>query len=181
MRRAAIRHGDPTTTGGFVTAFSSTIHDDGKKVALTGDEATCGICKGVHKIYGTGRGMSELGRVVVLDGDRVLCPCEQNRVIVGANPGIHLESSNDHAGAQRHTAPTSEPARHCPPSDVPDEQVRVSHQGVALHDIPYFIQTASGRTFEGRASANGLLPRVINESAYRVYWGDEALAKQAGS
>ena len=47
MRKAAVRHGDPTTTGGFVLAYSSTLHDDGKKIALSGDEATCGICK-VH-------------------------------------------------------------------------------------------------------------------------------------
>ena len=51
MRKAAVRHGDPTTTRGFVMAYSSTIHDDGKRVALSGDEATCGNCKGVFKIF----------------------------------------------------------------------------------------------------------------------------------
>ncbi|WP_341844977.1 PAAR domain-containing protein [Caballeronia fortuita] len=55
MRKAAIRDGDPTTTGGLVIAFSSTISDDGRKVALSDDEATCGNCKGVHKIHGTGK------------------------------------------------------------------------------------------------------------------------------
>ncbi|WP_087649476.1 PAAR domain-containing protein [Caballeronia choica] len=88
MRRAAVRHGDPTTTGGFVIACSSTIHDDGKKVALSGDEATCGNCKGAYKIFGTGQEISEKGRAVVLDSDSVLCPCGKNRVIVGSNPGI---------------------------------------------------------------------------------------------
>ena len=57
MRKAAVWHGDPTTTGGFVMAFSSTIHDDKKKVALSGDDATCGNCKGVFKIFGTGEGI----------------------------------------------------------------------------------------------------------------------------
>ncbi|SDG64929.1 PAAR domain-containing protein [Paraburkholderia phenazinium] len=99
MRKAAVRHGDPTTTRGFFMAYSSAIHDDGKKVALSGDEATCGNCKGVFKIFGTGQGMSEKGRVVVVDGDQVLCPCKKNRVIVGSNPGIFLNTRNEGAGA----------------------------------------------------------------------------------
>jgi hypothetical protein len=90
MRKAAVRHGDPTTTSGFVVACSSTIHENGRKVALSGDEATCGNCKGAYKIFGTGKGMSEKSRDVVIDGDLVLCPCNKNRVIVGDNPGIFL-------------------------------------------------------------------------------------------
>src|ERR1700761_1292026 len=90
MRKAAVRHGDPTTTRGFVMAYSSTIHDCGKKVALSGDEATCGNCKGMYKIFGTGKGMSEKGRDVVVEGDLVLCPCQKNRVMVGSNPGVFL-------------------------------------------------------------------------------------------
>src|SRR5271156_2086059 len=104
MRKAAVRHGDPTTTRGFVIAYSSTIHDDGKKVALSGDEATCGNCKGVFKIFGTGQGMSEKGRVVVVDGDQVLCPCKKNRVIAGSNPGIFLNITDEAATASSATA-----------------------------------------------------------------------------
>ncbi|MFC0402921.1 PAAR domain-containing protein [Paraburkholderia rhizosphaerae] len=91
MRKAAIRNGDPTTTGGFVIAHSSTIHDNNEKIALSGDEATCGNCKGAHKIFGTGKGMSEGTRDVVIDGDRVLCPCGRNRVMVGINPGVWID------------------------------------------------------------------------------------------
>lgn len=69
-------------------AYSSTIHDHGKKIALSGDQATCGNCKGAWKIYGTGTKMSDKGRAAVLDGDRVLCPCGKNRVIVGSNPSV---------------------------------------------------------------------------------------------
>lgn len=107
MRKAAVRHGDPTTTRGFVMAYSSTIHDDGKKVALSGDEATCGNCKGAYRIFGTGKGMGEKGRVVVLDGDRVLCPCGKNRVIVGSNPGIWITTSDGSAGASSAAAAIS--------------------------------------------------------------------------
>jgi hypothetical protein len=100
MRKAAVRHGDPTTTRGFVMAYSSTFHDDGKKIALSGDEATCGNCKGAFKIYGTGKGISEKGRDAVLDGDPVLCPCGKNRVIVGDNPGVFLTTNEGSAVAK---------------------------------------------------------------------------------
>nr|WP_269510870.1 PAAR domain-containing protein [Burkholderia sp. IMCC1007] len=95
VRKAAIRHGDPTTTGGVVFAYLSTIYDDGKHVALSGDEATCGNCDGTFKILGTGKGMSEKGRNVVVEGDLVLCPCKTNRVLVGPGPGIFLTSSEE--------------------------------------------------------------------------------------
>jgi len=100
MRKAAVRHADPTTTGGFVMAYSSTFHDDGKKIALSGDETTCGNCKGAFKIYGTGKGISEKGRDAVLDGDPVLCPCGKNWVIVGKNPGIFLTTDEGSAVAR---------------------------------------------------------------------------------
>ncbi|WP_230684369.1 PAAR domain-containing protein [Burkholderia cepacia] len=107
VRKAAIRHGDPTTTRGIVFAYSSTIYDDRKHVALSGDEATCGNCEGTFKIFGTGKGMSEKGRDVVVEGDLVLCPCKRNRVLVGRNPGIFLETRNDGVPPVAHAAPSS--------------------------------------------------------------------------
>ncbi|MFP3663349.1 PAAR domain-containing protein, partial [Burkholderia sp. SIMBA_043] len=58
MRRTAVRDGDPTTTGGFVIAVTSTMFDNGKHVAIDGDEATCGDCKGTFKIFGSAQRMS---------------------------------------------------------------------------------------------------------------------------
>ncbi|CAN7200538.1 PAAR domain-containing protein [Trinickia sp. LjRoot230] len=175
MRKAAIRHGDPTTTGGLVMAFSSTIHDEGKKVALSGDEASCGNCKGAFKIFGTGRGMSEKGRDVVVDGDLVLCPCKKNRVIVGRNPGIFLETRTEAAGAGSGGAPMQAGDR------IYDEQVAVA-SSAALEGYPYLIEAIDGRTIAGRLDSNGRLPRVYSDAsgAYSVHWGDEALAKQEG-
>jgi hypothetical protein len=99
MRKAAVRDGDPTTTGGIVTASSTSIRDKGgKKVALDGDEASCGNCEGTYKIFGTGKGLSRKARNVVVDDDQVLCPCGKNRVIVGDNPGIFLKAASS-AGA----------------------------------------------------------------------------------
>jgi uncharacterized protein (DUF2345 family) len=181
MRRAAVRHGDPTTTGGFVIACSSTIHDDGKKVALSGDEATCGNCKGAYKIFGTGQEISEKGRAVVLDGDSVLCPCGKNRVIVGSNPGIFVEAGGGSSVARK--APTDPAlASCCGSASKFDEQVRATVSGIALEGYPYFIETPDGRTFSGQTDRNGRLPRIVTNGAHEftVHWGDAALAKQDG-
>ncbi|WP_082741979.1 MULTISPECIES: PAAR domain-containing protein [unclassified Burkholderia] len=93
MRKAAVRDGDPTTTRGSVIAHASSIYDGRKKVALDGEKATCGTCKGAFKIVATGKGISDKGRNVAVDGDIVMCPCGDNRVLVGSNPGIFLRSS----------------------------------------------------------------------------------------
>ncbi|WP_322014325.1 PAAR domain-containing protein [Paraburkholderia sp. J12] len=83
MSRALVRNGDPTTTGGVVIATTSSRCDGGKPLALDGEEATCGKCKGIFKIFGTCTKVTWQGRASVFDGDLVLCPCGQNRVIAG--------------------------------------------------------------------------------------------------
>ncbi|MEQ5839902.1 PAAR domain-containing protein [Paraburkholderia acidicola] len=176
MRKAAIRHGDPTTTGGFVMVFSSSIYDHGTKVALNGDEATCGNCKGTFKILGTGKGMSEKGRVVVVDGDLVLCPCKKNRVVIGSNPGIFLETSGGAAVASSVTSSTQKDESNY------DEEVRAIAPVAMLRGYPYAIETADGEVVSGRLDNGGRLPRVFTDASedYTVYWGDEALAMTDG-
>ncbi|MBN3833646.1 PAAR domain-containing protein [Burkholderia sp. Ac-20344] len=159
MIKAAIRDNDPTTTRGFVIAISSTIYDNGKRVALSGDEATCGNCDGTFEIIGSGEGISENGRNVVVDGDRVTCPCKRNRVIVGTNPGIFLESSDG-------TPPVESGALHqhstTPTQTIHDEQIRLidrfSRQPLA--NIRYRITDSSGQLVEGRTDGHGLTRRV---------------------
>ncbi|MGH8781816.1 PAAR domain-containing protein [Paraburkholderia sp.] len=177
MRKAAIRHGDPTTTGGVVIALSSTIHDGTRKVALSGDLATCRNCKGTFRIFGTGKGMSEKGRDVVIDGDRVLCPCGKNRVIVGSNPGIFLEGGGGLEGSGGVVASTQSDRQPY------DEQVRVVAPGAVLEGYPYVIENAGTRIASGHLDKSGRLPRVYTDSCedYTVHWGDEALAKQDGA
>jgi uncharacterized Zn-binding protein involved in type VI secretion len=97
MRVALVRHGDTTTTGGFVMAFKSGMHDHGKKIAISGDRATCGTCKGNYPIHGTGKGVSDRGVLSIVDGDGVLCPCGKNRVIASMNAGCHLERKTEAA------------------------------------------------------------------------------------
>ncbi|WP_087086962.1 PAAR domain-containing protein [Caballeronia catudaia] len=168
MYKAAIRHGDPTTTGGFVIAYSSTIHDDGRQVALSGDEATCGNCKGAHKIFGTGDGMTEKTRSVVIEGDRVLCPCGENRVIVGSNPGIFLEVDS---GRPQSTgaAPFASSAA---PASVFDQQVilRSRSTGKPLAGVRFRARSASGRIFEGVTDSSGRTERIKTNAAESLHF-----------
>lgn len=92
MNGFMIRDGDPTTTGGRVVACTSTMFEDGKRLALHGDKATCGNCKGAFHIVGSGTDCTEDGRAAVLHGDPVLCPCGKNKVLTGANAGCYVES-----------------------------------------------------------------------------------------
>jgi uncharacterized Zn-binding protein involved in type VI secretion len=182
MRKAAVRDGDPTTTGGRVIGSSTGYTDHGKKLALDGDVATCSNCKGTHRIFGTGKGISDRGRNVVVDGDSVLCPCGRNRAIVGTNPGYFL-NSNLGSPSAGNAATAIESASFCLVPGKFDEQVRVAATGAALKDYPYFIKTADGQTSYGRTDVDGNLPRIEAQEAidYTVYWGDAALAKQDGN
>lgn len=181
MRKAAVRDGDATTTGGRVIGSSTGYTDHGKKLALDGDVATCSNCKGTHRIFGTGKGISDKGRNVVVDDDSVLCPCGKNRVIVGSNPGYFLNSDVGSPSASN-AAAAIESASSSLVTGTVDERVHASALGVALKDYPYFIKTADGRTSYGRTDADGNLPRIETQEAndYTVYWGDAALAKQQG-
>ena len=87
MRKTSACDGDATTTGGHVVATVSTMFDDGRRIALDHEMATCGKCPGEYPIQGTGTAMNENGRACVLDGDLVLCPCGNNHVKAGANAG----------------------------------------------------------------------------------------------
>ncbi len=154
MRKAAVRDGDSTTTGGRVIGSSTGYTDRGTRLALDGDVATCSNCKGTHRIFGTGKGIFDRGRKVVVDGDSVLCPCGKNRVIVGRNPGYFLNS--DHGSARASNAATEiESASSSLATGTFDEQIRAAAPGVTLKDYPYFIKTTDGRTSYGRTDADG--------------------------
>ncbi|MFT0172783.1 hypothetical protein ACLKMY_27900 [Paraburkholderia mimosarum] len=62
-----------------------------------------------------------------------------------------------------------------------DEQVCVVVARASVAGYPYYIETDSGDAYSGRVESSGLLPRIATSEAerYTVYWGDEALAKQA--
>jgi len=202
MYKAAARHGDPTTTGGYVIACSSSIYDHNKRVALSGDMATCGNCEGAHRIIGTCSRAFEKGRNVVLDGDLVACPCGKNRIMVGSNPRMLFEITRDSAArASVDSFQSAQGAALKEHPDLPvdvkpvaassmaymtaqrfDEQVQVA--GVAgLAGYPYFIEAPDGKTLFGRVDDFGRLPRIYTEltERYIIYWGEDALEKQAGA
>lgn len=167
MRKSAVRHDDSTTTRGSVIALSSSIHDDGKQIALNGDDATCGNCKGLWKIRGTGEGMSDDERCVVVDGDLVLCPCGKNRVVAGEDAGVFLDCED--------TASASSP-RGCAESittacDVAyDEQFRLVDKDTRqpLLGIRYRMTTSSGRVVTGTTDAAGYTERIVTEGPHEL-------------
>lgn len=169
MRKAAVRNGDPTTTRGFVIAHSSTIFDDGRQVALSGDEATCGNCKGVFKIFGTGDSMTEKTRSVVVEGDRVLCPCGKNKVFVGSNPGIFLEVDS---GNSAQSSGAASFASSSALASVFDQQVilRSRSTGKPLAGVRYRARSASGRIFEGMTDTSGRTERIKTNAAESLHF-----------
>ncbi|MFM0321925.1 PAAR domain-containing protein [Caballeronia glebae] len=168
MRKAAIREGDPTTTGGIVIAGSSTIRDDRRRVALSDDEATCGNCKGKYKIHGTGRGIKEKGRCAVVDNDVVLCPCKQNRVLIGKNPGIFLKSGVDSGNARGTSALPLASA--LPAASVFDEEyvLRDRTSGRPLASVPYRLVSSNGVIVEGVTDQAGRTQRIKTSAAEKI-------------
>lgn len=157
-RKAVVRNGDPTTTRGFVIAHSSTMFDHGKHIALSEDRATCGICEGDFSIVGTGKGMSERGRNVVVDGDSVLCPCGKNRVMAGGDSSILLERGLDsnRTPFSAHAASTT--------GVTYDEQFQLVDQstGRPLTNVRYRItsDSAPGSAITGATDMEGRTRRV---------------------
>jgi uncharacterized Zn-binding protein involved in type VI secretion len=178
MRKALVVQGSPTTTGGVVTGGSAThMTDHGRSFALHGDEATCGTCKGTFRISGTATRRCYRGKPGVIEGDLVLCPCGQNRVMASPNPGCFYWTDESvagvNSGADAAIASSVVDA-------IYDEQVRVAAAGMTLEGYPYLIETPDGQMRVGRLDADGQLPRIdTGESRgdYTVYWGDEALAR----
>jgi uncharacterized Zn-binding protein involved in type VI secretion len=106
MFKAIATHGSPTTTRGLVIANLSSMFNEGKRIAVDGDLATCGNCGGAWPIIATGIHMTDGGRSTVLDGDKIACSCHENRVIVTTD-GMYYEAT---ARAARTPSPTTEPA-----------------------------------------------------------------------
>jgi len=180
MRKALVVQGSPTTTGGLVIGGSAThMADHGTPFALDGDEATCGKCEGVFRIVGTATRRCYRGQPGVVEGDPVLCPCGRNYVMASLNPGCFYWI-DDIAVAASSVASTIDNSWLA--TGIYDEQVRGITTLVNLEGYPYFVESPDGRTVSGRLDEDGRMPRVRADAAanYRVYWGDEALARQEG-
>jgi len=165
MRIPIVRHGDPTTTGGNVAAYSSTMHDNNKKLALHGDEATCGNCDGLWNIVGTGEGMGENGRLVVINGDHVACPCGSNRVIAGEDAGcfihvLHDRENTDAVDGAKVTRRSADQSAFDQSFVLRDEKTQKPLAGVL-----YMIVTEDGTSYEDRTDTQGRTISVCGNQA----------------
>lgn len=162
-------HGDDTTTRGKVIALSATFHDDGRKVALFGDPATCGNCKGLWNIVGTGESISEAGRLAVINGDRVLCPCGKNRVMASPTAGmfVHLDRGAGNTATRETQGSTGELLSH-------DEKFTLrGARGRALANTFYTVHLPTGGLVHSVTDGAGNTARYKTDGAYRlaVYLG----------
>jgi uncharacterized Zn-binding protein involved in type VI secretion len=94
MSKALVCEGYETTTGGRVIAKIATMFENGRRIALDRERATCGNCPGEHPIEATGIDMSENGRASVLDDDKVLCTCGKNHVKAPAHAGCFVSDAS---------------------------------------------------------------------------------------
>lgn len=170
MTKAAIRNKDSTTTGGFVIAQSSTIFDhNNERVALHGDHATCCNCKGSYPIYGTGQGMSEKGRNVVVEGDLVMCPCKKNRVLRGNSPGIFLHSDNGTPISAISVMQTNSYTENRGEPEGYDEQLRLlSSEGIPFAHLAYQVTLENGATHSGVTDAEGRTQRICTDEKLQI-------------
>jgi uncharacterized Zn-binding protein involved in type VI secretion len=161
MRIPVVKFGDPTTTGGEVLAFKARLHDKGKKLALDGEHATCGNCKGSWPMFGTGNGISNQGTQVVIDGDDVLCPCGENRVIASADARYFIHKHPDASKTSM-----AEPSRESPIVTQYDEQFTLLDEARRpLENVRYRIVVGGERVIAGLTDANGKIERVATPTA----------------
>jgi uncharacterized Zn-binding protein involved in type VI secretion len=159
-----VTHGD-TTTRGVVIAVASRMFEKGRRLALHGEEATCGNCKGSFKIVGTATRTRDNGRALVQHGDWVMCPCGKNRVLADSKMHYHNEGSVARApsAAMAGAAPmgsarvVNDVAKH-----VYDRTFVITNNqtGKPLPTIGYRLTLDNGQVVEGTTDERGVTQRV---------------------
>lgn len=163
-----VTHGDTTTTRGVVIAVTSRMFEKGRRLALNGDEATCGKCKGTFKIVGTATRMRDNGRVLVQHGDWVMCPCGKNRVLADSDMHYHDAGSSARAPASpiAVVAVTGAVLAGATTASQYDEQFQLlTKSGSPIPNAKYKIVSASGKVPTGTTDAQGKTPRVTTNAA----------------
>ena len=179
MRRHHITVGSLTTAGGVVVSGTHPFTINEANVALEGDKIACRSCKSTGYILCTGPRHPESfnGKPVALENDFCICGCNPPPRLIPSQSrrfqtleGAGLGAANNANAAQEGLSPRDDPY---------DEQAHLVHE--AIPGVPYYIETADGRTFSGRVDDSGLLPRINtrSEDEYVIYLGDEALAKMS--
>jgi uncharacterized Zn-binding protein involved in type VI secretion len=161
MYKKAVLDGDWTTTGGRVIAHhASDFIANGKRVAYAGSVASCGECKGNFPVIASYDGWTMLGEKMVLDQDRVACPCGKNRVIGSADDILieDVSSGSAHGYAETHTSSPSALSA----SEPFDERLLLLDATTAapLTHRAYRLISNTGRTVQGITDASGRTDRI---------------------
>lgn len=184
-----IRQGDTTSHGGTVLEGSPLDLCMGKPISYLGHKVHCPKCKGVFPIAEGVTTTSLYGRGVAVAGMKTSCGAvliasqfsDTVEWSTGAGRVAECSSSVAIAGAAAQLAPGALPenarATTLDASESYDEQPQLNADGI--DGVPYFVEIKDGRHLSGRATMEGILPRVetYNEEEYTVYWGDVALTK----
>lgn len=176
-----IREGDKAACGGKVAEGLSTCTSRGVPYSFQGARMAC--CNNCVIAEGFTRSTLANGRHRVIHGMRTSggCPLYStlNDVDGVGNESGGIIAEKHFLNAEGNWAPIKEPEPHAARYDE-----RPQLAAPPIDGVPYYIETLDGRTFSGRAGADGLLPRIDThgEDEYTVYWGDEALTKvEAGA
>lgn len=179
---AAIRLGDVTSHHGVVIEGFPNHTDNGIPLAGLGHLVSCPLHPGLQRIAEGDASFTIEGVPLAVEGMRTTCGAllvaSQNSFLVEVQNPVSIASSPGFAYEPAAAEWRRQGGQGWPADDTfHDEQAHLQSQTV--EGLPYVIETSDGRHFSGRADASGRLPRVYTEAAddYRVYWGDEALAR----
>ena len=98
----------------------------------------------------------------MLEGDRVLCPCGENRVIAGQDVGCFVHKTSDAKPRNRDGAKIL--ARSATVPEIYDKQYTLKGEdGGALAGVCYRIVTDRGRVVAGTTNRLGKTERIATD------------------
>lgn len=165
MRIPAVRNGDTTTTGGKVIALDAGLFDNGTRLVLDGEHATCGNCEGGWPIVGTGYRIGYQGRPVAIDDDEVRCPCGKRRLIAGKDAKYFIHKD----GGDSEVVTTASSTRTPPWPATYDEQFTLLDEARRpLSNVRYRIVVDGRRVIAGTTNAKRQTERVATDTASKL-------------
>lgn len=186
MIRTFLGVGDKATNGAFITQGLDSVSCSNPppcvQISTVGMKTYCPVCKQEGHIAPRGPrwpGTGPNGRQWALSGDINLCDCNPPPTF-HAERNMTMSFTSEQAAALMGKGIANRATVAASASGYA-EQVRPVAARASLSGYPYYIETTLGDVYSGRIDSFGLLPRIPTDGAdqYTVYWGDEALARQA--
>lgn len=167
MRRYNILDGDTTTARGGGAVRSSTTHstNNGRALALIGDDVICRECGTVGKICPNGPRLRESvhGRDVALDGDLCLCDCRPSPRLINSRTDMYQTIETDEVIRQGYGSWVGA-------ASLYDDQFQVLDQlGRPVCNKAYRIVSSSGSVTTGVTDAQGKTSRVVTNGAENLH------------